>query len=79
MKRSFQIKTIVKQSDSPCIITLNETNQLIGHTARAMEDMLQKGMVVMADGFMKGDDFLIEHLLIDRKSVRTGVKLNTYA
>ena len=79
MKRSFEIKTIVKQSDSPCIITLNDTNQLIGHNARAMEHMLHKGMVVQADGYMRGDDFLIEHLLIDKKSVRTGVKINTYA
>lgn len=79
MKRSFEIKTIVKQSDSPCIITLNETNQLIGHNARAMEDVLHKGMVVLAEGYMRDSDFLIEHLTIDRKSVRTGVRVNTYA
>lgn len=65
MIREFTIKEIVKTSDSPFILTMNGVNHLIGDKARALEKYVRREMRVRADGYMKGKDFLIEHLDFD--------------
>ena len=78
MVRRFRIKTIVKKSESPFILTLNDNNQLIGDRGRALEGYIKKGMLVKAEGFTRGDDLLIENILFP-EGVQKGVQLNMYA
>jgi hypothetical protein len=77
MIETFQIKKIVKQSDSPFILTFNEDKHLIGDKGRALEGYVQKGMNIQASGFYRGNDFLIEDLTF-LDGVVTGGQLNIY-
>ena len=62
MVQQFKIKRIVKKSDSPFIITLNDHYQLIGNKARILEKYIKRGMNAKVSGYMHGNDFLIEVL-----------------
>lgn len=78
MVKTFKIETVIKKSESPFILTLNDTNHLIGDYARALEGYVQKGMNVKAEGNTRGDDLLIEKIDFT-DGVKKGVQLNKYA
>lgn len=78
MIKHFRVETIVKKSENPFILTLNNTNHLIGDYARALERYIQKGMNVKAEGNTRGDDILIERIDFT-DGVQIGVQINKYA
>ncbi len=77
MEQFFTIETVVKQSNSPCIITLNGRFQLIGDNARALEEYMRPGMKCAAVGYTRGKDFLIERLTFTDGVVK-GLQVNRY-
>jgi len=78
MIRNFKIKKIVKKSDSPFILTINNTNQLIGDKARALEGYMMEGMNIKIEGHTHGKDFLIEQLNFT-DGVQKGAQLDIIA
>lgn len=62
MIKQFKIVQIVKKSESPFILTLNDTNHLIGNKARALENYMKKGMHVLVNGYYHDQDFLVEDI-----------------
>ena len=77
MEQFLTIKTVVKQSESPFILTLNDRFQLIGDKARALEGYIQKGMDIAVTGYTRGDDFLIERMTFNE--LQKGVQINSCA
>jgi hypothetical protein len=76
MTRRFRIAQIVKRSESPFILTLNNNNHLIGDRARALEGYMQEGMNVSVSGYFRDADFLIENIdFLD--GVKKGVQVDT--
>lgn len=77
MEQFLTIQKVVKKSESPFILTLNDRFQLIGDQARALEGYMQKGMDVAVVGYTRGDDFLIERMTFNE--LKKGVQINRYA